>query len=194
MGEAGLACTAGLAGVALLLLRATWNESVGEISRREDVEKECHEINDWSFMKYPKEIFSLESQWSDYKNRRITLTQEEVDSLKEQIYKFRGLYDEALNETFKSSENFFDQLKIQENLGEEKVVCLAAYVTTNTNSRYLDSIIDALESKIDNYGSRTKQGGEVKFSNLLKLYKFCLKERHRIFYERNLHENLTTLP
>lgn len=108
MGEAGLACTAGLAGVALFLLRATWNESVGEISRREDVEKECHEINDWSFMKYPKEIFSLESQWSDYKNRRITLTQEEVDSLKEQIYKFRGLYDEALNETFKSSENFFD--------------------------------------------------------------------------------------
>lgn len=59
-GEVGVACTVGLVGVALLGLKCVYNEKHGDLSRREDVEKECHELNDWQFMKLPIEIFEIE--------------------------------------------------------------------------------------------------------------------------------------
>lgn len=92
-----------------------------------------------------------------------------------------------------SSSGFLNQLLKLEDLGDKRVVCLAAYLTTDTNSKFLDKTIDELESKFEDYGKRRSKF-ETKFENILHLYKYSERCRHRIIYKSNLHENLESTP
>jgi hypothetical protein len=195
MGEIGMACTVGLVGASLLTLKYCWNEDRGEILRRENVEREIIENQGWTFSNCPSELFVYEDQWNAYKNGGIELSEEEIVELKENIAKYKQIYNETLDQFFTEKEYLSNFLMAQEDLDENKIVCLAGFITTETNSGYIDTIIDKLESKIEQYGQYYKHPETgIKFDNLLKLVQFCHKQRHRLFYERRLHENLTILP
>ena len=45
-GELGVVVTLGLTGASLLLLKAAWNQTQGEITRKDEVEAECSELTE----------------------------------------------------------------------------------------------------------------------------------------------------
>lgn len=59
-GEVGVAATLGLTGASILLLKAVWNETQGEINRKEEIEADCDEQTDWQFSGLPSYVFHLE--------------------------------------------------------------------------------------------------------------------------------------
>jgi hypothetical protein len=104
-GEKGMACTLGLVGVALLGLKSVWNESVGEVSRKADVDAECKEVTDWSFSTLPIELFALEEEYRVLFGSQPSLNevveaerQEKLEELKEEVLALRDQYQLALSE------------------------------------------------------------------------------------------------
>lgn len=57
LGEMGVGVTLGLTGASLLLLKAAWNQTQGEITRKDDVEAECQDLTEMLFANLPTYVF-----------------------------------------------------------------------------------------------------------------------------------------
>ena len=150
------------------------------------------------------DLFNLEDELSDLKlqNPDLSADSDQITILDQEISISKKKYKTMLKIKLKE-QNILDILETQQQLLDKKVICLAAFMTTDSNCHYLDEIVDDLEIKIEAYSLKKrvpvpeKRGLEhtsPKFDNLVKLFVFCYMERHRILHRRNKHENSVKYP
>lgn len=110
-GEVGVAVTFGLVGASLLLLKAAWNETHGEILRKDEIEAECDELTEYQFVFLPSYVFHHENTYTRYRNGEILLTAPEVQELLVNIEESNQEYQLRLRNKIRENESLYQLLR-----------------------------------------------------------------------------------